>query len=200
MNSLLAYIGQFVPIIVGIFIMYVARSIHLSKYRIRIKTDSKPACDRRKIDTSHRRIALPVHFDELPSNKIKRHYSENYRRMALNLLGAWEGLILWKGFVYDHGNVRNMVFRKYVYDALILNGRLNRIKISDYGMTAFSEFGLIEIEKVNRLLVYLRRFKKDKINLFAKEKTCFLPAIMTFGKTSGILLGYMLEYRLEILP
>ena len=84
---------------------------------------------------------------------------------------------------------RKLLFRKYSFDELIINGKLE-VSTSNIESLAFYKLGLIDAKSLNLRKHYaFRKIRRIKIFFIRKEE---LLNTMAFGPMSGIIMAYML--------
>lgn len=86
-----------------------------------------------------------------------------------------------------------------VKDMLIVQGLLDRKNKFEEKFLAFTKFGVIDIASIEKLEIYLRLSKKNRLVLFVSESEIFLSIFEDFGLASGILIAYLMDYKIDVL-
>ncbi len=90
---------------------------------------------------------------------------------------------------------RKLLLRKYSLDELIINGKFETLK-PNIELLAFYKLGLIDATNYSPHRRYIfKKIKRIKIFLIRKEE---LSNTMAFGSLSGIIMAYMLGYKLDL--
>jgi|GEM_PF-6189407 hypothetical protein len=126
----------------------------------------------------------------ISSKKIRICDDENNRRTYLS--NAIENQM-----PIDCSSLRK--FEIFVKDMLIVSGVSVRRGRPNYPSIGFSKIGVINIQNLESMPEYLMRMRKERIILFVHRPESLLVELLAFGKTSGILISYSLDYKLEFL-
>ena len=112
-NLFFSFIVQFVPIIIGIAIMYAAMSIKVGSRKIKVILE---------------RRHIPLQKDELPPVGIPLHYTE-LKRHDQGVSGFDQGALrlrgvkAWHGYASSNENIKEDLARRSQYDLSVTRGK-----------------------------------------------------------------------------
>ncbi len=156
MSDFLDYISQFLPILIGIGIMLLLRSIKSSRNSIRIE-----------IGKSY--IA------------VSRAKSENVDAVSPE-------------------DALRSCFEKEATERLIVEGGFgDKMRKRDLGKLAFGRLGMITSDGLRKMHSCKAIARDKRLVVIVRNEREFLDKIRTFGRSGGLLLGYMIDCRVELL-
>jgi len=192
---------QMSPILAGAIFMLVVKEVRLPEARIQIRFSDESALQKRseEKETGFREhnsaTGLPVSCSEAYVNKELGEAHATYFYASLQ-----DRVVLWRGYLGSLEDMHAGVFKRVVYDELILNGLLEHRFGTDeiYGV-AFDKLGIMDIDKVRELDSYLKNHKKGRLSIFTPDCQIMLKHLLSFDNGCGFLLPYLIDYNMEII-
>lgn len=184
---IISYVSQFYPLVIGVMIFALLKSINLLKHKTRIDLDTPVAKD-------DGRIAEGPNGDEVADVKDlleERYNSRSFYRYAYSGLGTFNS------YITRSDAPRMAAFSSIVRDRLIMNGMpAKRLSESGTLHIAASRFGIIDLYRCNGMLDLIRN--NEKLEIAFPEKETLLNHLFRQDKTSGTLLRFFAGYNISM--
>lgn len=97
-------------------------------------------------------------------------------------------------------DILHTCFEKEARERLIVEGAFGkRERSKGLGKLALSKLGMLEMDNLDMMWSYGVVPNDKPLTILIRSHDDFINRISTFGRPAGILLAYMVEYRLELL-
>ncbi len=187
----MSYLYQFLPIVIGIGIMYLAMSVKFFDERVFIdtSTDNFESHNQKfdKMQYLSVKKRFPVAHEELYGSE---EYPQVVRTNILCIKYAKEEEIQWNGWISDDDDIKEALFKRIIYENALIRG----IKLhSNYDIKnkAFNVFHYSDLQNIDKLEKRLSTNRTSEIKLFVTERDRFLERMKKFNPSTGYLLGFL---------
>lgn len=195
MNFISNLILRFIPILIGLFVLYIIKIFVRGKDSIIISVDKtlSISSDYNKC-TMDKELFAVKRCDELsPFLKLR------YVPFLTKLLEIDEGVLVWGDYIGKAEDMRFEAFAKYSYEFMLkegfFSGEIGREHLLK-GKEVFQKFGLIPVQAVSELTGLVKEFHSKDVLLVIDKLSGFK---IRYDENTGLLLAYELLNRLELM-
>jgi hypothetical protein len=195
MNFVSNLILRFVPVVIGLFLLYLIRTFVRGKDSIIISIDKRLSGS-----SDYNKYTIDDEFFTIKRcDEISPFLKLEYVSFLTKLLDIGNGVLVWGDYIGRTEDMRFEAFAKHSYEFMLKEGffswEIGREHLLK-GKEIFQKFGLIPIQSISGLTGLVREFHRKDVRLVIDKLSVFK---VRYDENTGLLLAYELLDGLELM-